>query len=127
MTVPALTFEVRGLVKTYLEGTVTVHALSGVDLAVAAGDFMVVAGSSGSGKSTLLHLLGGLDRPDRGEVIFAGKNLAVCTESERTAIRRHQLGFVFQSFNLVPVLSAFENVEYGLWLDGMAKGERRRR
>jgi len=127
MTVPALTFEVRGLVKTYLEGTVTVHALSGVDLAVAAGEFLVVAGSSGSGKSTLLHLLGGLDRPDRGAVCFAGSDLLALTESERTIIRRHKLGFVFQSFNLVPVLSAYENVEYGLWLDGMARNERRRR
>ena len=127
MTVPALTFEVRGLVKTYLEGTVTVHALSGVDLAVAAGEFLVVAGSSGSGKSTLLHLLGGLDRPDRGAVCFAGSDLLALTESERTIIRRHKLGFVFQSFNLVPVLSAYENVEYGLWLEGMARNERRRR
>jgi len=127
MTVPALTFEVRGLVKTYLEGTVTVHALSGVDLAVAAGEFLVVAGSSGSGKSTLLHLLGGLDRPDRGAVCFAGSDLLALTESECTIIRRHKLGFVFQSFNLVPVLSAYENVEYGLWLDGMARNERRRR
>jgi putative ABC transport system ATP-binding protein len=87
----------------------------------------VVAGSSGSGKSTLLHLLGGLDRPDAGEVLFAGTDLAARSESERTAIRRHQLGFVFQSFNLVPVLSAYENVEYGLWLDGMARHERRQR
>lgn len=122
-----LAFEVRGLVKTYLQGRVVVEALSGIDLAVPNGEFMVVAGSSGSGKSTLLHLLGGLDRPDAGDILFAGTDFAACTESERTAIRRHQLGFVFQSFNLVPVLSAYENVEYGLWLDGMPKHERRRR
>lgn len=127
MNVPVLAFEVRGLVKTYHQGTVVVEALSGVDLAVPAGEFLVVAGSSGSGKSTLLHLLGGLDRPDRGYVLFAGTDLVTLTESERTAIRRHKLGFVFQSFNLVPVLSAYENVEYGLWLDGMARRERRRR
>lgn len=127
MNVPVLAFEVRGLVKTYHQGTVVVEALSGVDLAVPAGEFLVVAGSSGSGKSTLLHLLGGLDRPDRGDVLFAGTDLVTLTESERTAIRRHKLGFVFQSFNLVPVLSAYENVEYGLWLDGMARRERRRR
>jgi putative ABC transport system ATP-binding protein len=120
-------FEVRGLFKRYLQGTVTVEALSGVDLTVPGGEFLVIAGSSGSGKSTLLHLLGGLDRPDHGDVLFQGKNLAALTEPERTAIRRHELGFVFQSFNLVPVLSAYENVEYGLWLDGMAKAERRRR
>jgi putative ABC transport system ATP-binding protein len=127
MNVPTLAFEVRGLVKTYLQGRVTVEVLSGVDLAVPVGEFLVVAGSSGSGKSTLLHLLGGLDRPDRGEVFFAGTDLVALTESERTAIRRRKLGFVFQSFNLVPVLSAYENVEYGLWLSGMARHERRRR
>jgi putative ABC transport system ATP-binding protein len=127
MSLPTLAFEVRGLFKTYLQGRVAVEALSGVDLAVRAGEFLVVAGSSGSGKSTLLHLLGGLDRPDRGDVLFAGTDIAALTESERMAIRRHKLGFVFQSFNLVPVLSAYENVEYGLWLAGMAKSERRRR
>jgi putative ABC transport system ATP-binding protein len=119
-------FEARGLFKTYHQGSVVVEALSGVDLVVAVGEFMVVAGSSGSGKSTLLHLLGGLDRPDGGNVLFAGTDLATQTESERTAIRRTQLGFVFQSFNLVPVLSAYENVEYGLWLEGVARNERRR-
>jgi putative ABC transport system ATP-binding protein len=104
-----------------------VAALSGVDLVISAGEFLVVAGPSGSGKSTLLHLLGGLDRPDGGQVLFAGRDLAAHSEAELTAIRRRQLGFVFQSFNLVPVLSAYENVEYGLWLDGIAKAERRRR
>ena len=120
-------FEVRGLRKSYLQGTVTVHALSGVDLTIPSGQFLVIAGSSGSGKSTLLHLLGGLDRPDSGAVLFAGTDLAALTESQRTEIRRHRIGFVFQSFNLVPVLSAYENVEYGLWLDGVSKSERRRR
>ena len=104
-----------------------VHALSGVDLTVPAGQFLVVAGSSGSGKSTLLHLLGGLDQPDRGSVFVAGTDLATLTEAGRTEVRRHQLGFVFQSFNLVPVLSAYENVEYGLWLNGVSKAERRSR
>ena len=127
MNLPALTFEVRGLVKTYRQGKIPVDALSGIDLAVLAGEFLVVAGSSGSGKSTLLHLLGGLDRPDRGEVLFSGTDLVTLSDSERTKIRRHKLGFVFQSFNLVPVLSAYENVEYGLWLDGMARNERRQR
>ena len=127
MNVPPCVFEVRGLFKTYLQGKVRVEALSGVDLAVPAGEFLVVAGSSGSGKSTLLHLLGGLDRPDRGVVLFAGTDLGALTESQRTAIRRDKLGFVFQSFNLVPVLSAYENVEYGLWLGGMARNERRHR
>ncbi len=120
-------FEARGVSKTYKQGRVTVMALSGIDLAIPDGEFVVVAGSSGSGKSTLLHLLGGLDRPDRGEIQFAGTNLASRSEAERTAIRRDKLGFVFQSFNLVPVLSAWENVEYGVWLAGMPRTERRRR
>jgi putative ABC transport system ATP-binding protein len=120
-------FEARGLVKGYRQGAVAVDALSGVDLVVRAGEFLVVAGPSGSGKSTLLNLLGGLDRPDGGEVLFGGKDLAARSDAELTAIRRRQLGFVFQSFNLVPVLSAFENVEYGLWLDGIPRAARRRR
>jgi putative ABC transport system ATP-binding protein len=120
-------FEVRRVFKTYRQGELQVGALFDVDLTVPAGEFMVVAGSSGSGKSTLLHLLGGLDTADHGEVFFSGTNLAACTESVRTAIRRHQLGFIFQSLNLVPVLSAYENVEYGLWLDGVPRPERRRR
>lgn len=120
-------FETRRLTKRYRQGEVIVPALTGVDLAIPGGDFVVVAGASGSGKSTLLHLLGGLDDPDEGEVFFAGTDLAARSERERTAIRRRQLGFVFQSFNLVPVLSAYENVEYGLWLAGMARSERRHR
>lgn len=119
-------FEARHVRKTYLQGRVAVEALSGIDLAVSAGEFLVVAGTSGSGKSTLLHLLGGLDRPDAGAVLFAGTDLATLTDAERTVIRRRQLGFVFQAFNLIPVLSAYENVEYGLWLDGMARHDRRR-
>lgn len=120
-------FEVIGGSKTYHRGTETVEALRGVDLSIAAGDFVVLAGPSGSGKSTLLNLMGGLDLPDGGEVHFAGHNLGAASEADRIALRRHQLGFVFQSFNLVPVLSAYENVEYGLWLAGMAHAERRRR
>jgi putative ABC transport system ATP-binding protein len=126
VTVPPL-LEARRLSKTYRQGKVTVEALSGVDLAIGAGEFVVIAGISGSGKSTLLHLLGGLDRPDQGEVRFAGADLAARTEAERTELRRRQIGFVFQAFNLVPVLSAYENVEYGLWLSGVAKAERRQR
>lgn len=120
-------FDVRSLVKTYRNGSMPVHALAGVDLQVAQGELVVIAGASGSGKSTLLHLLGGLDEPDQGQVLVSGKDLGQCSEAERTAIRRHQLGFVFQSFNLVPVLTAFENVEYGLWLNGVAGDERKRR
>lgn len=120
-------FETRDLCRSYWQGSVKVDALSGVNMTVSAGQFLVIAGTSGSGKSTLLHLLGGLDRPDAGAVFFDGTDLASLTEAQRTAIRRRRLGFVFQSFNLVPVLSAYENVEYGLWLDGVPKSERRRR
>ena len=120
-------FEARGLGKTYRQGDTEVAALKEVDFQVRAGEFVVVAGPSGCGKTTLLNLLGGLDEADRGQVLFAGQDLATRSESERTLIRRSQLGFVFQTFNLVPVLSAFENVEYGLWLVGVPKAERRRK
>ncbi len=113
--------------KSYILGRVRVDALRGVDLAVTRGEFVVVVGPSGSGKSTLLNLLGVLDRPDKGRVYFEGADVAALTEGERTRLRRRRLGFVFQSFNLVPVLSAYENVEYPLWLDGVSPGERVRR
>ena len=120
-------FAVHGLSRTYTQGRVQVPALSGVDLSVAAGEFVVLAGPSGSGKSTLLHLMAGLDQPDQGQVVFAGRDLAALTDDQRTAIRRLELGFVFQAFNLVPVLTAYENVEYGLWLGGAARATRRER
>lgn len=120
-------FQARGLAKAYRQGDRLVEALRGVDLEVGAGEFVVIAGPSGCGKTTLLNLLAGLDEADRGQVEFAGIDLAARTEAERTLLRRQKLGFVFQSFNLVPVLSAFENVEYGLWLVGVEKAERKRR
>jgi len=120
-------FEVSGLTRTYHRGEEHVPALRGVTCAIDAGEFVVLAGPSGSGKSTLLHLLGGLDRPDEGDVRFDGLSLGNASESARTTLRRHAIGFVFQAFNLVPVLSAFENVEYGLWLAGMPAAERRAR
>ena len=120
-------FAVHGLSRTYTQGRVQVPALTGVDLSVAAGEFVVLAGPSGSGKSTLLHLLAGLDQPDQGQVLFAGRDLAALTDDKRTAIRRLELGIVFQAFNLVPVLTAYENVEYGLWLGGVARANRRAR
>lgn len=124
---PPPAFEARALTKTFRQGRVDVPALNGVDLTVAPGEFVVVAGSSGSGKSTLLHLLAGLDVPTSGDVVVSGVELATLSEKHRAGIRRHQLGFIFQAFNLVPVLSAFENVEYGLWLNGVKKPERRAR
>jgi putative ABC transport system ATP-binding protein len=126
-TLTAPLFEARGLRKRYRLGTVTIEALRGIDLAVGRGELVVVAGPSGSGKTSLFNLLGCLDEPDGGAVLFDGRDLALRTQAEKTLVRRRQLGFVFQSFNLIPVLSAFENVEYPLWIDGVPRGERRRR
>jgi len=121
------TFRCESLAKSYRLGASEVRALDGVDLTVGAGELVAVAGPSGSGKSTLFHLLGGLDRPDAGRVFFEGAELARLSEAERTRLRRRRLGFVFQAFHLVPVLSALENVEYPLWIDGVSRAERRRR
>jgi len=120
-------FEARGVSKTYQQGAITVSAVSDISLSVAAGDFVVLAGPSGSGKSTLLNLLGGLDRPSQGSVSFAGADIGASSEADRVALRRDRLGFIFQAFNLVPVLSAFENVEYALWLTGQPRSERKAR
>ena len=122
-----LVFDARGLVKRFRLGQATVEALRGVDLQVAAGEVLVVAGPSGSGKSTLLHLLGTLDEPDGGSLTIDGTPASSMGESARTAFRRVRLGFVFQTFNLLPVISAQENVELPLWLAGVGTRERRRR
>ena len=100
----------RGLVKTYGEGRGAVRVLDGADLHVDRGELVAVVGRSGSGKSTLLHLLGALDRPDAGTLEVAGKRLERLTEAGLTAVRRHHVGFVFQSFHLLPELSGVENV-----------------
>jgi putative ABC transport system ATP-binding protein len=100
----------RGLVKEYHRGEVVVRALDGVDLAVAAGSFVAIVGPSGSGKSTLLHLLSGLDRPTRGEVEVAGRRIDELSDDALSDLRRDEVGFVFQFFNLLPALSAWENV-----------------
>jgi putative ABC transport system ATP-binding protein len=132
LTNPALSsaaplFSARGLRKTYRLGDVEVGAVRGVDLEVADGERLVVCGPSGSGKSTLLNLLGTIDQPDGGSLRIAGEEAAALGERGRTRLRRHVLGFVFQTFNLLPVLSALENVEYPLWIDGVAGREARRR
>jgi len=120
-------FATERLVRRFRLGESLVEALRGVDLEIARGELVAVAGPSGSGKSTLLHLLGGLDEPDQGRVLVDGVDLAALGDRERTLLRRRRLGFVFQTFNLVPVLSALENVEYPLLLDGRPAAERRRR
>jgi putative ABC transport system ATP-binding protein len=100
----------RGIVKEYQRGDVVVRALDGVDLDVEAGTFVAVVGPSGSGKSTLLHVLSALDRPTRGEVTIAGRRLSERSDDELSDLRRDEVGFVFQFFNLLPTLSAWENV-----------------
>ena len=107
-----------GLVKTYRQGEICVPALRGVSLEVGAGEFVAVMGSSGSGKSTLLHLLGGLDVPEAGSIVIAGRALGAMSDDELTVFRRRHVGVVFQSFNLVPTLTAEENVGLPLRLDG---------
>ncbi len=103
-------FHARGLTKVYRMGEVEVAALRGVDLDLYAGEFVVLLGPSGSGKSTLLNILGGLDSATSGEVTYAGQDLARASDRELTAFRRDHVGFVFQFYNLIPSLTARENV-----------------
>ncbi len=106
------------LTKIYGKGENQVRALDGVSLSVEQGQFAAVGGTSGSGKSTLLHMLGGLDRPDKGKVYVDGKDIFSLKEEALTIFRRRKIGFVFQSYNLVPVLSVYENVALPVELDG---------
>jgi putative ABC transport system ATP-binding protein len=113
--------------KTYRQGKMEVHALREVDLALEAGEFAVVAGPSGSGKTTLLNLIGALDRPGSGTILFEGRDLARLSSSELSRLRRDRIGFVFQAYNLIPVLTAEENAEFVLLLQGKGRAERRAR
>jgi putative ABC transport system ATP-binding protein len=115
---------VRGVVRTYEVGGAQVQALRGVDLDVERGEFLGLVGVSGSGKSTLLHLLGGLDTPTAGAIAVAGRSLAALTRRERSFFRRETVGFVFQSFYLVPTLTAEANIQLALTLQGVY-GKRR--
>ena len=112
--------ETRDLRKIYGSGDTEVRALDGVDLTVEKGEFAAVVGTSGSGKSTLLHMLGGLDRPTSGTVTVDGRELSSLKDEELTIFRRRKIGFVFQNYNLVPVLSVYENIVLPLPLDGAA-------
>jgi putative ABC transport system ATP-binding protein len=104
-------FEIRGLTKIYTMGEVQVHALRGIDLDIDEGRFLVILGHSGSGKSTLLNILGGLDVPTAGRVRYRDQDLTAASERDLTAYRRHRVGFVFQFYNLIPSLTARENVD----------------
>lgn len=110
--------ETRELRKFYGSGETEVRALDGVNLTVEKGEFVAVVGTSGSGKSTLLHMLGGLDRPTSGTVTVDGRELSALKDEELTIFRRRKIGFVFQNYNLVPVLNVYENIVLPIQLDG---------
>jgi putative ABC transport system ATP-binding protein len=107
--------------KSYVQGSRSTHAVRGVDLRVESGEFVSIMGPSGSGKSTLLHLLGALDTPTTGTVIFQGLNLQTMSDRQRSLLRRTRIGFIFQFFNLMPTLRAIENVALPLLLGGMRR------
>lgn len=112
--------QANDLTKIYGSGENAVHALDGVSFSVEKGEFVAVVGTSGSGKSTLLHMLGGLDRPTSGSVTVDGKEIFSLKDEALTIFRRRKIGFVFQNYNLVPVLNVFENIVLPVWLDGNA-------
>ena len=113
--------------KDYGQGEALTHALRGVDLIVEAGEFTAMAGPSGSGKSTLLNIIGGLDRPSAGRVEVDGREINTLSNTELGLLRRHRIGFIFQNYNLIPVLTALENAEYVLMLQRVPTTERRER
>lgn len=115
--------QARNLSKIYGAGETAVHALDGVSLSVKKGEFVAVVGTSGSGKSTLLHMLGGLDRPTSGSVTVDGKEIFTLKDEALTIFRRRKIGFVFQSYNLVPVLTVYENIVLPVELDGKKPDE----
>jgi len=114
------TVSLRKVCKTFGEGNLAVHALQDVDLDIDKGDFVCLSGPSGSGKTTLLNMVGGLDRPTSGEITVAGKRVDQLDKGELAEMRLHNIGFIFQAYNLIPVLTARENVEFVMQLQGVA-------
>ncbi len=115
------------LKKTYQDNAVPVHAVRGIDLTVGSGEFTVIAGPSGSGKTTLLNLVGALDKPTSGTVYFEEEDISKKSKGELALLRLHKMGFVFQAYNLIPVLTALENIEFTMMLMGTAEKERKER
>ncbi len=118
---------VRDLSREYEQGTHTVRALRGVDLDIESGEFTALMGPSGSGKTTLLNLIGALDEPTGGTVTIDGQDVGAMDRGKRSDLRMERLGFIFQSYNLIPVLTAYENAEFVLLLRGVSKAERKQR
>jgi putative ABC transport system ATP-binding protein len=114
----------RKVSKVFAQGELAVHALSGIDLDVSNGGFVCLSGPSGSGKTTLLNIIGGLDQPSNGEITVAGQRIDLMSMSDLAELRLHHIGFVFQAYNLIPVLSARENVEFVMQLQGVPAHER---
>ncbi len=125
VTAPLL--EAHNVFRSYHTGATNVRALRGVSLSIAPGDFMAIVGASGSGKSTLLHLLGAVDTPDEGRVVFEGRDISHLSDAQATKLRLQRVGLVFQRFYLMPTLSAIENVELPMAEAGVSKQERRAR
>ena len=119
--------QIKDLHKTYDEGKIEVHAVNGISLTVAEGEFTAIVGPSGSGKTTLLNMIGGLDRPSGGEVIINGTEITKLSSRELINFRLNNIGFVFQSYNLIPVLTAHENVEFIMQLQNKPQTERHKR
>ncbi len=120
-------FEIKNVMKTYGEGVTAVHALNNVNLSFFQGEFSALVGPSGSGKSTLLNVMSGLDSPTSGTVILDGKDIAKLSGNELSEFRRDHIGFIFQSYNLIPVLRVDENIEYIMLLQGVSAQERKSR
>ena len=119
--------ELSDITKLYTQGSLEVQALRGLDLTVGKGEFTALIGPSGSGKTTTLNLVGGLDSPTSGSVAVEGVDLGTLNRKELSRLRRDRIGFVFQSYNLIPVLTVYENAEMVMWVQGVAAPERRRR
>ena len=116
--------KVTNLEKTYQDNGVPVHAIRGIDLDISKGEFLVIAGPSGSGKTTLLNMIGALDKPTEGNIYFEGEDITKKNKNELSSFRLHKLGFIFQAYNLIPVLTALENIEFSMMLLGVPEKER---
>lgn len=125
MAIPALSVRLNDVVKEYSTGELPVRALDGVDLTISGGQFVSLVAPSGAGKSTLLHMLGALDVPDSGTIMFDGVDITGLSDNEQSDFRRHRVGFVFQFFNLLPTMSAWENVAVPKLLDGTTMSKAR--